>query len=96
MSDMSDHTTLILLGEIKGTLEQFKGDTERRFDELKIVIKAANDRANVAEEKAEEAHEYAKGVINKAIYYSMGFAGAFTTILFAIKNKALAAIIGIH
>lgn len=93
---MSEPTTLILLGEIKGTLEQFKGDTERRFDELKVVIKAANDRANQAEERADEAHEYAKGVVNKAIYYSMGFAGAFTTILFAVKNKALAAIIGMH
>lgn len=96
MNNTSDHTTLILLGEIKGTLEQFKGDTERRFEELKNVVKAANDRASVAEDKAHEAHEYAKGVVNRAIYYSMGFAGAFTTILFAIKNKALAAIIGIH
>ncbi len=93
---MEDKPTLILLGEIKGTLEQFKGDTERRFDELKSVIKVANDRADKAEDRAEEAHEYAKGIVSRAVYYSMGFAGAFTTILFAVKNKAFAAILGLH
>jgi len=93
---MDDKPTLLLLGEIKGTLDQFKDDTSRRFDELKDVIKVANDRADRAEELAEEAHQYAKGIVNKAVYYSMGFAGAFTTVLFFIKNKAIAAILGVH
>lgn len=95
--------TLILLGEIKGTLNQFKDETERRFDELKDVIRAANDhasaandRAEKAEKKAEDAQEYSKSIVQKAIYYSMGFAGAFSTLIWAVKNKALAAIIGIH
>lgn len=93
---MDDKPTLILLGEIKGTLDQFKGDTERRFDEIKEVIKAANDRVKSAEEKAEAAHSYAQGVIHRAVWVSSAFVGAFTTLIWLIKNKALAAIIGIH
>lgn len=37
------------LGEIKGTLVQFQRDTERRFDELKEGMEAANNRAVQAE-----------------------------------------------
>lgn len=93
---MNDKPTLILLGEIKGTLDQFKDDTVRRFDELKDVIKVANDRADKAEKKAVEAHQYAKGIVNRAIWTSTAFVAAFSTFLWFLKTKAIAAVFGIH
>ncbi len=84
------------LGRIEGTLTEFKAHTDRRFDELKDVISLAHKRAEVAEEKAEKAQSYAEGIVRKATYYSMGFAGAITTVLFFIKNKAIASIFGVH
>lgn len=84
------------LGRIEGTLTEFKAHTDRRFDELKDVISLANKRAEIAEEKAEAAHEYASGIVRKATYYSIGFAAAISSVLFFVKNKALAMILGVH
>ena len=50
---MSDNISQTL-GEIKGTLIQFQRDTERRFDELKDGMEAANNRAVQAEKRAEK------------------------------------------
>ena len=82
------------LGRIEGTLTEFKAHTDRRFDEIKDVISIANKRAELAEKKADDAHQYAQGLVKRATYYAMGFAGAITTVLFFVKNKALAVILG--
>jgi hypothetical protein len=92
MSDEINRT----LGEIKGTLVQFQRDTERRFDDLKDVIRVAHDRAEVAEKKAEEAQKFAQGIINRARWTAATFAVVFSTLAYFIKNKALAAILGMQ
>ena len=84
------------LGEIKGTLVQFQRDTERRFDELKDVISFAHKRAEAAEKKADEAHTFAQGVVSRARWTAAGFAVAFSTIAYFVKDKAFASIFGVH
>lgn len=84
------------LGEIKGTLVQFQHDTERRFDELKEGMEAANNRAVQAEKRADDAHEFAHGLVKRAAWMGAGAGIVFSTLAFFIKNKALAAILGVH
>ncbi len=84
------------LGEIKGTLVQFQRDTERRFDELKEGMEAANNRAVQAEKRADDAHEFAHGLVKRAAWMGAGAGIVFSTIAFFIKNKAIASIFGVH
>ena len=84
------------LGEIKGTLVQFQRDTERRFDELKTDMNAANNRAVSAEKRADEAHDFAHGLVKRAAWMGAGAGIVFSTIAFFIKNKAIAGIFGVH
>lgn len=92
MSDDVNRT----LGEIKGTLVQFQRDTERRFDELKHDMVAATDRATTASKRADDAHDLASGIIKRAVWMGAGAGLIFSTIAFFIKNKAVAAIFGVH
>jgi hypothetical protein len=84
------------LGEIKGTLVQFQRDTERRFDELKEGMVDANDRAIAAEKRADESHDFAHGLVKRAAWMGAGAGIVFSTLAFFIKNKAIAAILGVH
>ncbi len=92
---MSDNISQTL-GEIKGTLVQFQRDTERRFDELKDDMVAANNRAVQAEKRADEAHDFAHGLVKRAAWMGAGAGIVFSTLAFFIKNKALASIFGVH
>lgn len=81
-----DKSIILLLGEIKGTLTEFKDNADRRFDEIKNVANAAHSRADEAHEKADEAIMYAQGIVNKAGWVGTGVA-ATVTFLFWVADK---------
>ena len=62
---MSDEINRVL-GRIEGTLVEFKDSTDRRFDELKEASRLATDVAQQAQKKADEAHAFAKILVQKA------------------------------
>lgn len=92
MSDEINRT----LGRIEGTLVEFKDNTERRFDELYNASRAATKAAEQAQIRADEAHDFAHGLVKRAAWMGAGAGIVFSTIAFFIKNKAIASIFGVH
>lgn len=94
MSDEINRT----LGKIEGILVEFKNNTERRFDEITEASRLATEAAKSAQERADEAHAFAKLLVQKA-----GFMGGMVSCIligiiwvFEHVPKALAAIAGAH
>lgn len=86
------------LGRIEGTLIEFKDNANKRFDDIHEAANLATNTARVAQEKADNAHAYAKTIVQRA-----GFAGG--TVSFIVLGfvwiiehtpKAFAFIAGNH
>lgn len=94
MSDEINRT----LGRIEGTLIEFKDNAERRFDEIRNAAKLATQEAKAAQEKADEAHAFAKMLVQKAGLMGGVVSFVLVGIIWVFEHipKAIAAITGSH
>lgn len=94
--NMTDETSRILiLGEIKGTLNEFKEHTDRRFDEIKDVVSEATAMARTAQQLAKDSHNFSRGLVQKAGFVSGSVSLIFFGIVWVFEHtsKAIASII---
>lgn len=82
---MNDQTHNILLGEIKGTLHEFKAHTDRRFDEIKEAINDVSREAKLATQKADEALDISRDVVKRAKWVGTGFAAAVSAFIGCVE-----------
>ena len=94
MSDEINRT----LGRIEGTLIEFKDNTDRRFDEIHAAAKLATSEARAAQDKADEAHAFAKMLVQKAGLVGGVVSFVLVGVIWVIEHipKALATITGSH
>jgi len=94
MSDEINRT----LGRIEGTLIEFKDNTDRRFDEIHAAAKLATTEARIAQGKADEAHAFAKILVQRAGFMGGVVSCVLVGIIWVIEHipKDLARITGSH
>lgn len=94
---MSDEINRVL-GRIEGTLIEFKDNTERRFDELNEASRLATIAAKNAQEKADEAHAFAKMLVQKAGLMGGVVSFVLVGVIWVIEHipRAIASITGSH
>lgn len=94
MSDEINRT----LGRIEGTLNEFKDNTDRRFDEIHEAAKLAADAAHNAQEKADEAHAFAQLLVQKAGFMGGVVSFCLVGVIWVFEHiyRAVAVIMGAH
>lgn len=71
-----DHHNTAILWEIKGVLTEFKESTTRQFSEIKEIVSSANQNAADANNKADKALEYSRGIV-----FRSGFIGSMASFI---------------